>query len=298
MSTQGTTVGVIGLGLLGFPIAVHLKRSGFDVVGFDTDPDRRSEAAEIGVRIMNGNRDVATEARTIVSVLPHADAFRAVCEELKAIRDGERRILADVSTLQIEEKSAAAKSLLPSNITLLDCPVLGTSAQAHAGELVMCASGPPDAYEEVQNIVRSFTRRCEYVGELGAGTKLKLVANLLVGIHNAAVAEALTFAKCMGLDAFTVLNVLTGSAAGSRQLELRGPMMASGKFQPATATATVFAKDVRLISEQARSVNCPVPMHSTAANLYTSALAQGYAELDLSCVALVLAAMAGNTKTE
>lgn len=298
MSTQGTAIGVIGLGLLGFPIAVHLKRSGFNVVGFDTDPDRQSEAAEIGVTIVNGNRDVATEARTIISVLPHADAFRTVCEELNSIRDGERRILVDVSTLQIEEKAAAAKSLLSSNITLLDCPVLGTSAQAHAGELVMPASGPSDAYEEVRNVLSSFTRRCEYVGELGAGTKLKLVANLLVGIHNAAVAEALTFAKSMGLDVFTVLNVLTGSAAGSRQLELRGQMMASRQFRPATATTTVFAKDVRLISEQARSVNCPVPMHSTAAQLYTSALAQGYAELDLSCVALVLAAMAGDAKSE
>ena len=298
MSKQGTTVGIIGLGLLGLPIAIHLKRSGFDVVGFDTHPDRRSEAADIGVRTVDGNRAVATAARTIISVLPHADAFRSVCGELEAIDDGARRVLVEVSTLPIEEKAAAAGSLQSSNIVLLDCPVLGTSAQAHAGELVMCASGPSDAYEEVRDVLSSFTRRCEYVGELGAGTKLKLVANLLVGIHNAAVAEALTFAKCMGLDVFTVLNVLTGSAAGSRQLELRGPMMASRKFLPATATATVFAKDVRLISEQARSVNCPVPMHSTAANLYTSALAQGYADLDLSCIALVLAAMAGDAKAE
>jgi putative dehydrogenase len=152
MSTQVTAVGVIGLGLLGLPIAIHLRRSGFDVVGFDTDPGRRSEAADVGVKIVDSNRDVASGARTMISVLPHADAFRAVCEELKVVRDGERRILADVSTLQIEEKAAAAKSLLSSNVTLLDCPVLGTSAQAHAGELVMCASGPPDAYEEAREV--------------------------------------------------------------------------------------------------------------------------------------------------
>jgi 3-hydroxyisobutyrate dehydrogenase-like beta-hydroxyacid dehydrogenase len=122
---------------------------------------------------------------------------------------------------------------------------------------------------------------------------MKLVANLLVAVHNAAAAEALVLAERSGIDPATALRVLVGSAAGSRQLELRGNMMVTGAFEPPTATISIFLKDVALISEMARSAACPVPMHAATSSLFTAALAMGNADLDVSSVHKVLAALAG-----
>jgi len=295
MMSDNNSVGVIGLGLLGVPIAKHLAGAGYKVLGFDIDAKRRQAVLEDGIIEAASIADIGTRAKVLISALPSWGALSSVCDELIQTATDRPRILIEVSTLQIEEKISAEQRLARSGITLLDCPVLGTSAQAHAKELVMCASGSYEAFETVTDVISAFTQRCEYLGDVGAGTKMKLIANLLVGIHNAAAAEALTLGSCVGLEPATVLRVLKGSAAGSRQLELRGPMMVDCRFSPATATTAVFAKDVRLISELARSVNCPVPMHSTASNLYTAALASGYADDDLSCIFRVLAALAGRT---
>jgi len=293
MRIDKSSVGVIGLGLIGIPVAKHLAAAGYEVFGFDIDPKRREAAAEHGVVAAASIADIGTRTQVLISALPSWSALDSVCEELQRTEVHGSRVLIEVSTLKIEEKMSAQQRLAKAEIILLDCPVLGTSAQAHAKELVMCASGSHDVFESVKDIIAAFTQRCEYLGDLGAGTKMKLIANLLVGVHNAVVAEALTLGACAGLEPATILRVLTGSAAGSRQLELRGPMMVDRRFSPAAATTTVFAKDVGLISELARSVNCPVPMHSAASNLYMSALASGYADEDLSSVFLVLAALAG-----
>lgn len=293
MVIDSSSVGVIGLGLIGIPVAKHLSAAGYKVFGFDIDPKRREAAAEHGVVETTGIADIGTRTQVLISALPFWEALDSVCEELIRTKAAGPRILIELSTLKIEEKVSAQQRLVEADITLLDCPVLGTSAQAHAKELVMCASGSHDAFESVKDIIAAFTQRCEYLGDVGAGTKMKLIANLLVGVHNAVVAEALTLGECAGLEPATILRVLKGSAAGSRQLEMRGPMMVDRRFSPAAATTTVFAKDIGLISELARSVSCPVPMHSAASNLFTSALASGYADEDLSSVFLVLAALAG-----
>jgi 3-hydroxyisobutyrate dehydrogenase-like beta-hydroxyacid dehydrogenase len=275
------------------PIAEHLLKSRFRVLGFDTDPARLKQAIALGVSAARNSQDLAAKAEVILTVLPSSGALQSVCEELMGLADKRPRILVEISTLEIEEKLKASQSLATSNITLLDCPVLGTSAQAYAGELVMCASGPAEAFEIVKEVIMAFTCRHEYLGPVGSGTKLKLVANLLVAVHNAAAAEALTFAARIGLDKSAALRLLSGSAAGSRQLELRGPMMVEEKFRPATATASIFLKDIRLIAQLAASKNCPIPMHSAASSLYTAAVALGYDELDLSCVSLILAGLSG-----
>jgi len=289
-------VGVIGLGLLGTPVAHHLAAAGHEVFGFDIDQQRVAVATELGVTPVSSVADVAAETEIMISALPSVQALDAVCDELGG--NGRSTYLVELSTLPVDAKVDAAARIAQRDVTMLDCPVLGTSAQAEAGELVVCTSGPEAGVRAVDPVLETFTLRREYLGEFGAGTKMKLVANLLVAVHNAAAAEALTLAKQSGVDPATALRVLTGSAAGSRQLELRGGMMVSETYEPPTATISIFLKDVALISELARSAACPVPMHAAASNLFTAALAMGNADLDVSSVHTVFAALAGRGTPE
>ncbi|WP_050625948.1 NAD(P)-dependent oxidoreductase [Bradyrhizobium viridifuturi] len=288
-------VGVLGIGLLGAPIAQRILTGGYQVLGYDIDELRRVAARKAGVPIAESVREVGETCDLVLSVLPSAEALQVVCSELAVPGSGARaRCLVDVSTLALDVKSAVAAALGHVGIAMLDCPVLGTSAQAYAGELVMCCSGPQHFIQRCDAVFSTFAARREDMGAFGNGTKIKLVSNMLVGIHNVAAAEALIFAKRAGIEPATALRVLIGSAGGSRQMELRGGMMVKEVFEPAAATTKVFIKDMGLISDLARSVGCPVLMHATASGLFAAAMAMGCEDSDLSSVHSVVATLAGD----
>ena len=135
-----------------------------------------------------------------------------------------------------------------------------------------------------------FGRKHYYLGEFGNGTKMKFVANLLVAIHNVAAAEAVVLGMQTGLDAATLCEIAGAGAGGSRVLELRGPMMVAGQYEPATMKLDVWQKDMALIDEFARAAGVETPLFSAAAPLYDAAIAAGFGQQDTAAVCAVLQA--------
>jgi putative dehydrogenase len=213
------TVGVIGLGIMGSAMSASLIRAGFTVIGYDILEARRREHRKAGGTVARSCRDLARRADVIVTSLPSSDALLDVAEVLAkpARRD---QIIVETSTLPIPVKEAARHRLGASGVTLLDCPLSGTGAQARAKDLVVYASGDRKAYTRVAPVLDGFARAHYYVGTFGAGSKMKFVANLLVAIHNVAAAEALVLAKKSGLDPALVLKVVAAGAGNSRMLEV------------------------------------------------------------------------------
>ena len=286
--TEGPQIGIVGLGLLGLPIAVQLINAGFTVTGCDTDEERARLASLVGVRVVPTPRAVGDAAGTVLTVLSSNDALAAVCGGSEGLAASAQCVtVVEVSTLPVWAKEAAAR-LLEHRQTMVDCPVIGSSAQAARGELVAYASGDDAVLASVASVLDAFTQRVEYLGGFGNGTKMKLVSNLLVAVHAAAAAEAMLLASRAGIDRATALRALIGTGAGSRVLELRGEMLVRGVFEPATMKTSVFYKDVGLILELADSVGSPVPMHRQAAELYSFAMEQGLGDLDNSSILLVL----------
>lgn len=282
---QCVSTTVIGLGLLGIPIALHILGSQHELVGgVDIDPYRTAMGDAVGIPIAGTVAEAASAACLVITVLPSIESLHAVCAQLKHCRPRQTRYLVDVSTLPAEAKAHAAATLRTVGITLLDCPIIGTSAQAYGRDVVVCASGPRPAVEAVKCVLDAFSKRVEYVGKLGAGANMKLVANHLVTVHNAATAEAITLAQRLGIDPEMAVDILSGTGAGSRQLELRGPMMALGIYKPMTATIATFVKDVDLITELAHSANSPAPLLNTAAHLYRTANDNGFGGHDSSAI--------------
>jgi 3-hydroxyisobutyrate dehydrogenase-like beta-hydroxyacid dehydrogenase len=281
------SVGVIGLGIMGAAIAANLVRAGFPVCGTDPVAARRRALARAGGAPLAGAAEVAAQARILLLSLPGPKPLAAVCQEIAAhARPG--TVVIETSTLRIEDKEQARRTLARRRIVLLDCPLSGTGAQARTRDLVVFASGPRAACRRAQPVFAGFARAYPYLGRFGDGSRMKFVANLLVAIHNVSAAEAFLLARKAGLDPRLVYRVVGDGAGGSRMFQVRGPMMLARRYRPATMKVSMWQKDMRIIGAFAARLGAAVPLFRASAPLYRAALAQGRGEEDTAAVLAVL----------
>lgn len=292
---ESRAVGMVGLGIMGSAMSANLIRAGFKVLGYDVVPKRRAELRKAGGSIARNCRETARNCDIIVTSLPSSDALLETAAELaKSGRAGQ--IVVETSTLPIPVKEEARDRLAKRRVILLDCTLSGTGAQARVKDLVVYASGDRKSYTRIMPVLDGFARAHYYVGAFGAGSKMKFVANLLVAIHNVAAAEAMVLAMKSGLDLATVLKVVADGAGGSRMLQVRGPMMVKGDYSDATMKVQTWQKDMTIIGDYARKIDCPTPLFSASASIYTAAMAMGRGAEDTGAVCAVLEKMANNPR--
>ena len=310
------TIGVIGLGIMGGMMAETLRAQGHDVTGFDIAPAARKRLTKCGGRPLASAAAVAQSADIIIVSLASSAALAAVARELagsslagKSGKDGKggkadssasrkrapaRRIVIETSTLPMADKESAAALLQPAGFTVLDCPVSGTAARMKERAWTIFLSGDKTACKRVEPVLKAFTDNLPYVGAFGNGTKLKFSANHLVAIYNVAYAESVTLARKMGLDPREMLKLFGPSAVlGTGVMRLRMPFMIERKYTPPTMKIEVWQKDMQVIGDMAKSVNCPTPLFSACVPVYNAAMAQGLALEDTASTAEVLGVMAG-----
>jgi len=281
------TVGVIGLGIMGSAMAANVASAGFSVVGFDVLAKRRAALMKSGGRALRSSAEVARRAAIVITSLPSAQALADVAAELAAAGVRPSTVI-ETSTLPIAIKEQARAMLAKRGVTLLDCPLSGTGAQAKVRDLVVYASGERSAYRACVPVLEAFARSHHFLGPFGAGSKMKFVANLLVAIHNVSTAEAMVLGRKAGLDAATMVKVLGDGAGSSRMLQVRGPMMVGGDYSAAAMKVGVWQKDMKIIGEFARELDCPTPLFAATTPIYNAAMALGFAEQDTACVCAVL----------
>ena len=292
MSNSG--VGMIGLGIMGSAMSANLLKAGLQVVGFDIMPKKVEALSALGGRGAASIAVVAGQCEVIMTSLPSIAAFEEATQGPDGIlAAGGGRTVIETSTLPIADKQRAHDVLREAGTVLLDCPLSGTGAQAASGDLVVFGSGDKAAYEACVPVFKGFSRSQYYLGKFGNGSAMKFVANLLVAIHNVAAAEALVLGRKAGLDAETMLEVLTDSAGNSRMLEIRGPLMTKGDYDDATMKVDVWQKDMTVITDFARALGCPAPLFAASAPIYSAALGQGRGKQDTAVVCAVLEELAG-----
>jgi L-threonate 2-dehydrogenase len=292
---ESNAIGMIGLGIMGSAMSGNLIRAGFKVLGYDVLPQRLAEHRKAGGAAARNCREVARRCDIIVTSLPSSDALLKTAAELsKSSRANQ--IIIETSTLPIPVKEGARKRLAARGTILMDCTLSGTGAQARVKDLVVYASGDRKSYRRIAPVLDGFARAHYYVGAFGAGSKVKFVANLLVAIHNVAAAEAMVLAMKSGLDPALVLKVVSDGAGASRMLQVRGPMMVKGEYSEATMKVQTWQKDMTIIGDYARKIDCPTPLFSASAPFYTAAMATGHGEEDTGVVCAVLEQMANNPR--
>ena len=287
-------VGIVGLGIMGSAMAANLVRAGFKVIGYDPVAACRRRHRKAGGIVADSARDVARSAAILITSLPSADALSSVSKEISGEKHG-RLVVIETSTLPIPVKEAARKRLADDDVTLLDCPLSGTGAQARLKDLVVYASGNRAAFKKVIPVLNGFSRGHYYIGKFGNGSKMKFAANLLVAIHNISAAEAVILARKSGLDPALAVKVLGDGAGSSRMLQVRGPMMARRCYLPATVTNEIWRKDMKIIGAFVRQLGSVAPLFAATRAIYNTAIRQGYARADTASVCAVLERRCKNT---
>lgn len=288
-------IGLVGLGIMGSAYAGHLIDAGFATVGFDPDADALERYRARGGRPVDSPRSVAAESDVVILAVASVAAVEAAAFGERGLVHGVRSgaVVVDAGTFTLELKERVRDGLGQRGAVVLDAPVSGTGSQAAIKDLVFFASGDRAAFERAQPVLGAIARDVRYVGPFGHGSKLKYIANLLVTIHNLSTAEAMVLAEKAGISARTVLDVLGESAATSRMMQVRGPMMAAHTYEPATMKLEVYQKDIDIIDAFAKSLSCPTPLFTSSMPFYRQAIAEGRGKQDTAAIAAVLRETAG-----
>jgi L-threonate 2-dehydrogenase len=290
-------IGLVGLGIMGGEMAQSLLAAGRAVVGFDVAPPTLERLETAGGTVAASATAVAEAADIVLVSLSTVPALQSTVEALRAARrpaGAPPLVVVETSTLPLADKEAALEVLKAAGIILLDCPISGTAARMKDRAWTIYCSGDPAAIQVVQPLLRTFTDSVPDVGAFGNGTRMKFAANHLVAIYNVACAESITLARKLGLDPQQVLDLFGPSPViGTGVMRLRTPFMIRREYKPATMKVSVWQKDMQVIGDMARSVDCPTPLFSACIPIYNAAMAQGHAEEDTASVSEVLSGMAG-----
>ncbi len=285
---MANTIGIIGLGIMGGAMARNLIGAGWQVFGHDTDSARM---AIPGLQARASAAAVAAETSLVLTSLPSVKAVMATAEAIAATGLPTRTVI-EASTLALEDKLRFHDILTEAGHSPLDCPISGTGGQAITKDLVIYASGDPAAIASTRPAFAAFTRGVHDVGVYGNGTRMKLVANLLVAIHNVASAEAMVLGMKAGLDPKQVADLVMAGVGTSRVFELRAPMMVTQEYLPATMKVDIWQKDMDIIGHFATALGVPTPTFSATLPIYAAAQAQGHGSDDTAAVCAVLENMA------
>jgi 3-hydroxyisobutyrate dehydrogenase/2-hydroxy-3-oxopropionate reductase len=286
-------VGFIGIGKMGQPMSERLLAAGFSLHVHNRSRGAVDDLVAKGAKAARSPREVAERAEIVLSALPTPESVDQVYGELAAAaRKGQ--VYADCSTVGLALSRKCADALQKKGADFLDAPVSGGPGGAQAGTLTVMVGGSQAAFERALPVFRAFGKNVRLCGPTGAGQAVKLVNQLLVGVHTAAIAEAAVFGARLGADPQIVLEVLGTSFGGSTMMTRNMPRFISRDFKPATPVKLLL-KDLGLIHDEAKGVNVPLLLGSVAEQRFLEAVGRGHGDEDMAALVRLWEEAAGTT---
>jgi 3-hydroxyisobutyrate dehydrogenase-like beta-hydroxyacid dehydrogenase len=287
--TEGETIGLVGIGLVGTALAENLLAAGYDVVGFARTPASRARLTRLGGRVVSAPAEVASEATRVILSLPDSDVVEQVVAGPGGLlaASGSLRLVLDTTTGEPERTEALAAQCAADGVMFVDAPISGSSEQIRRRQGVVLVGGDRAAYEACLDLIRSVADRHYYLGSPGAGARAKLASNLVLGLNRLALAEGLVFAERLGLDLCAFLAMLKTTPAYSCAMDVKGEKMLRGDFAPQSKVSQ-HHKDLRIILEYAARARQELPLARLHKTILERAMDAGEGELDTSAVIQVL----------
>ncbi|MEI6302877.1 MAG: NAD(P)-dependent oxidoreductase [Betaproteobacteria bacterium] len=297
---QSLAVGVIGIGAMGMGVAKTLLRAGFSVRVRDIRPEADAEARAAGAIVCTSAAELAAGSAVVISVVVDS----AQTDEVVFGRDGAAQALTTggvftdgvfimCSTVAPDYSESLAARLAARGLAMLDAPISGGPARAHAGTLSMMLAGPAAALTRCATVLEAVAdRRFVISARAGDGSRAKIVNNMLAGVNLAAACEAMALGLKLGLEAATLHQVVCASSGGSWMFSDRMPRVLAGDYAP-RAALKILTKDLSLLLDAAREAGCPAELAATAHRAYAAALAQGFGGEDDAALVKHYAALAG-----
>ena len=287
-------VGVIGAGLMGTAVAQRLVAAGFEVLAYDVDADKRTAIGSTGARPEATLSAVLAGCEANVLCVFNTQQVEEVIAGpgggLDAVAGGVgERIFVVTTTCDPDRLAALAKRVEPQGARIVEFPVSGTSKQVAQGDGVGLAGGDPRVIDRAAPVLEAICASRHYLGEVGNGSRAKLAVNLILGLNRAALAEGLVFAERLGLDRVAFLEVVRGSAAHSKVMDVKGDLMARREYQNPQSRVDQSLKDFTLMLEQARATGQDLPFAAVYARMLEDCTEHGEARWDNAAIAEAIA---------
>ena len=280
-------IGSIGLGNIGEPMALNLIQSGYSVLGFDV-VEKPAFVAAGGFQVKSV-AEVGEKAEVIVQSLPSVRALEKTVDGL--IEFGwSGQIIIEISSYPLKDKKLQASRLAEHGITMLDCEISGLPFMVADRTATIFQSGEQAILESVQEVFEAMTNKRVNLGEFGAATKMKLLANMMVAIHNSVAGEVLNLARKAGIDPDEAIGALSKSAAGSVTFSNKAPLMVSGEFKSGAGPFRHMFSYLRRVSALAKDVGASTPLLDTVRRYYEAAEAEGRSDQDIAAIIEMLEA--------
>ncbi len=290
-------IAVIGLGSMGMGAALSLHRARFAVAGCDLSPDLRARFIEAGGSASESAIEAAAGASGVVVMVVNAAQTEAVLfgENGAAAVMAKGGVILSCATMSPDDARRLANLAESQGLLYLDAPISGGSIKAAAGTITVMASGSQAAFAAARPVLLAIAETVYELGDAaGLGAAYKIVNQLLAGVHIAAACEAMTFASKLGLDLDSVYKVITASAGNSWMFENRVPHILDNDYSPRSAI-DIFTKDLGIIAAMGQKENFPLPVASTALQLFLATAAAGMGRDDDASVARMIAQVTGLT---
>ncbi len=280
-----TTVGFIGLGIMGGPMAANLVKAGFDVVGYNRSQAAIDKLAEQGGKAASSVAEAVRDADVVITMLPDSpDVERVALGDDGVLANAKPGLLyIDCSTIKPDTARTVAEHAAKQDVRVLDAPVSGGEQGAIDGVLSIMVGGEPEAFEAASAVFDAVGKTVVHVGKAGSGQTVKAANQLIVAGTLELVAESIVFLEAHGVDTDAALSVLGGGLAGSTILERKGPGMLKRQFAPGFR-AELHHKDLGIVQAAAREAGVTIPLGAAVSQLVAALVARGDGALDHSAL--------------
>ncbi|MCV0371961.1 MAG: NAD(P)-dependent oxidoreductase [Nitrosarchaeum sp.] len=274
-------IGIIGIGMLGNSVGLHLLDEGFELTVYNRTKEKTKYLESKGARVVGSPKKVAENSDLIIVIVKDANAVRQISFEEDGIIHGKHDglVIADMSTINPSESKKITEKFLRYGITKLDIPVMGGPSVAISGDLVVMASGNKEVFEKCRTVFEKIGNKVFFLGGDGVAHSVKLAMNLQITMLALALSEGITLVKGANIDPKTFLEVLNATYFKTGMSEKKAFKMIEGKFDP-TFTLENLKKDISTIVQTADSFHIQLPMIKKAEEIYQNAIEQGFGKMD------------------
>ena len=276
-----TTVGIVGTGMLGEAVGLHLMDVGYKVIVFNRTKEKTRRLKEKGAKVSDTPKQVAEDSDVVITVVKDADAVRDVIFGEKGIMEGKHNgmCIADMSTVNPNATKEISIQVKQNGIDYMEIPVMGGPNVAINGKLVIMASGEKEVFEKFKEVFESIAEQSFYLGETGTAHSIKLAMNLQIAMLALALSEGITLTKKAGFDPEIFLKILNSTYFKTGMSEGKAHNMISEDVKP-TFTLANLKKDLDTINDAAESFDAELPMAKIARKIYADATDAGFGDID------------------
>ena len=276
-----TKIGIIGTGILGEAVGLHLLNSNYNVTVFNRTRGKTQKLVQSGAALVESPREVAANSDLVITVVRDADAVSQVAFGKDGIISGKHDglVIADMSTINPNSAKKISQKFESSGVDFLEIPVMGGPNVAIDGKLVMMISGKKDVFEKFKNTFETIAHQTYFLGDTGTAHSIKLAMNLQIAMLALSLSEGITLTRKAGFDPEVFLKILNSTYFKTGMSENKAHKMIQDNFVP-TFTLENLKKDLDTINDAAKSFGANLPMAERADEVYQNAIEAGFSNID------------------